>query len=106
MSSAAEHIAGWEAAGLLDQVTADRLRAAEAAQPEPSAETPPAPGIATVSAASRMFGPSVQVPEVFGYLGGGFLLAAWGAFMAHDRHGRRRPEPHDRDHGPDARPQC
>ena len=29
-----------------------------------------------------MFGPSVTVAEVFGYLGGGFLVAAWGAFMA------------------------
>ena len=29
-----------------------------------------------------MFGPSVQIAEVFGYLGGGFVVAAWGAFMA------------------------
>jgi hypothetical protein len=29
-----------------------------------------------------MFGPSVTVAEVFGYLGGGFLIAAWSAFMA------------------------
>jgi hypothetical protein len=28
-----------------------------------------------------MFGPSVTVAEVFGYLGGGFLVAAWSAFM-------------------------
>ena len=31
MSTAAEHIAGWQAAGLIDDETADRLRAAEAA---------------------------------------------------------------------------
>ena len=35
-----------------------------------------------MSAASRMFGPSVQIAEVFGYLGGGFVVAAWSAFMA------------------------
>ena len=35
-----------------------------------------------MSVASRMFGPSVQVAEVFGYLGGGFIIAAWSAFMA------------------------
>ena len=29
-----------------------------------------------------MFGPSVSIAEVFTYLGGAFLLAAWGAFMA------------------------
>ena len=82
MSSAAEHIAGWEAAGLLDQVTADRLRGAAAADPGSPAETPPpAPAVEVVSASSRMFGPGVQVPEVFGYLGGGFVLAAWSVFM-------------------------
>ena len=78
MSTAAEHIAGWEATGLLDPETADRLRAAEAADPEST----PTPTGQTMSVAFRMFGPSVQVAEVFGYLGGGFIIAAWSAFMA------------------------
>jgi len=82
MSTAAEHIAGWEAAGLIDQEMGDRLRAAEATQPESPAVTPPSVEDASVPASSRMFGPSVQVAEVFGYLGGGFVLAAWSAFMA------------------------
>ncbi len=80
MSSASEHIAGWQAAGLLDAETADRLRAAATTEPDHPVE-PPATA-ATQSAASRMFGPSVQIPEVFGYLGGGFVVAAWSAFMA------------------------
>ena len=75
MSSASEHIAGWQAAGLLDPETADRLRAADANEPEPE------PAVASAGSASRMFGPSVTVAEVFGYLGGGFLVAAWSAFM-------------------------
>ena len=32
--------------------------------------------------AAAWFGPGVTIPEVFGYLGAGFLLAAWSAFVA------------------------
>lgn len=78
MGTATEHIAGWQAAGLLDAETADRLRAADAIEPDSTRETA---GTPPESAASRMFGPSVQISEVFGYLGGGFVVAAWTAFM-------------------------
>ncbi len=82
MSKALDHIAGWEAAGLIDRDTADRLRETERGSAVPATfegtwSDPPAR-----SAASRMFGPSVSIAEVFTYLGGAFLLAAWGAFMA------------------------
>ena len=81
MSDALEHIAGWEAAGLIDRETADRLRAAE----DPTAVRDAPAGGPTAhsrSAASALFGPSVTIAEVFAYLGGGFLLAAWSTFMA------------------------
>ena len=87
MSEALEHIAGWEAAGLIDRLTADRLRAA--ADPHAVLDTP-APGSSgrhdtsaqPRSAVSAMFGPSVTISEVFAYLGGAFLLGAWSSFMA------------------------
>ncbi len=81
MSDATEHIAGWEAAGLIDRETADRLRAAgdPMAVHETSTATPmPNPR----SAAAALFGPSVTISEVFAYLGGAFLLAAWSSFMS------------------------
>ena len=80
MSDATEHIAGWEAAGLIDRETADRLRAAShstTVRDTPTAITTAHPR----SAAAALFGPSVTISEVFAYLGGGFLLAAWSSFM-------------------------
>jgi hypothetical protein len=85
MSDAATHIAAWQAAGLIDEATADRLRATE---PDGGAATRAFTGDSLdttarpPSSASAMFGPSVTIPEVFGYLGGAFLVAAWSAFMA------------------------
>jgi hypothetical protein len=85
MSDANVHIAAWEAAGVIDAATADRLRANEAeagSQVQPlAAEAATTPVVRTRSAASAMFGPSVTISEVFAYLGGGFLLAAWSSFM-------------------------
>jgi len=74
-------IAAWEAAGLVDAATAERLRAAEAAsseheEPEPTAATG-RPG-----AASSFFGPPVSLVEAFSYLGAAFVLAAWAALIA------------------------
>jgi hypothetical protein len=80
MSDAIEHIAGWEAAGLIDRATADRLRAASEPSTAPALHTTRT--TAPRSAASALFGPSVTISEVFAYLGGGFLLAAWSTFMA------------------------
>jgi hypothetical protein len=84
MSDATAHIAGWEAAGVIDRATADRLRAAEAGTPhEPGSESAPilAAGHPR-SPVTAMFGPGVTIAEVFAYLGGAFLLAAWSSFMA------------------------
>ena len=79
MSDATEHIAGWEAAGLIDRETADRLRVASQSEARgmPTADATAHPR----SAAAALFGPSVTISEVFAYLGGGFLLAAWSSFM-------------------------
>jgi hypothetical protein len=68
MSDAGEHIASWERAGLIDQATAERLRAADQEALELTDRTPKA---------SSLFGPPVAIAEVFGYLGAAFLLAAW-----------------------------
>lgn len=116
MSDATTHIAAWQAAGLIDGPTAERLRAAGSADAAAAdgaaaaadaraadaraADAAAAKGTvvdeqaaladmtrgdsthAPRSAAAAMFGPSVTISEVFGYLGGGFLLAAWSSFMA------------------------
>jgi hypothetical protein len=74
MAEASEHIRAWEAAGLIDAATAERLRAAPVDEGRPRAETP--------SQAAAMFGPSVTIPEVFGYLGTAFLLAGWTGFVS------------------------
>ncbi len=77
MSDVVARIAAWEAAGLIDRATADRLRAAEseapAAAPSPT-RSPHRPG--------AFVGPNVTIPEVFGYLGTAFLLAAWTAWTS------------------------
>jgi hypothetical protein len=74
-----ERIRGWEAAGLIDAATAERLRAAEAAAaPEPEVPPPAAePGLV-----SSFFGPGVSIVEMFSYLGGAFVVAAWAVLMA------------------------
>lgn len=85
-----ERLARWEAAGLLDAETAARLRTDEAARtspPEPPVEAEvPAEGSRRPderpSAFTATFGPAVSVGEMFSYLGGAFLLAAYGAFLA------------------------
>ena len=72
MGTASEHIDGWVAAGVIDDATAARLRAAS---PGDATEAAPAPA-AEPSVAASMFGPQVTITEVFGYLGAFFLLAA------------------------------
>ena len=68
-------IEAWEAAGLIDAETADRLREAEAdVLPEPEAAEARAPG------AGRALG--VTAVELFVYLGAAFVLAAWYALVA------------------------
>jgi len=86
MSDIGERIDAWEAAGLIDGATADRLRSAEAVPaavgvpPEPLPAARPTEGVGP-STAAAWFGPGVTIPEVFGYLGAGFLLAGWSAFV-------------------------
>lgn len=65
-----ERITAWEAAGLIDGPTAARLREDEAAR----VAAAPAP-------AASAFGPTPTVAEVLGYVGAGFLLAAWYVLM-------------------------
>ena len=87
--------------------TADRLRRAEAerpagtgpsAAPVGAAEPGPRRGPSSVA---QVFGPGATLGEMFAYLGGAFLLAAFEAFIvrlggsgdrarARDRRGRRR----------------
>jgi hypothetical protein len=74
-----ERIAAWVSAGLIDAATAERLRAAEAGrppEPEPAVSPAPRPGVA-----SSFFGPAVSVVEMFSYLGGAFVLAAWSVLI-------------------------
>ena len=89
MDPVLSRIDAWQQAGLIDPSTADRLRADEAvhatrpAEPEPAsrpAVSAHATGRKGVSA-SDILGPGPTVAETFAYLGGGFLLAAWTAFV-------------------------
>jgi hypothetical protein len=73
-----DRIAAWESAGLIDAVTAERLRAAEAGSGRPDE-----PGTAArAGIATSFFGPAVSIVEAFSYLGGAFVLAAWTALIA------------------------
>jgi hypothetical protein len=97
MGAAADHIAAWEAAHLIDAETAGRLRAAEgAAAPRGAAQgtEPGSPSVRSeaddstgvepmrsVGGLAAVFGPGVSVGEMFGYVGGAFLLGAWIAFV-------------------------
>ena len=76
MGDSQAHVAEWQAAGLIDAATADRIRAHESsAPPSPTAEP-------RESAVTAMFGPSLTIGEVFSYLGAFFVLAASDAFLA------------------------
>ena len=75
MGETQEHVTAWQAAGLIDTATADRIRGFESSTP-----TSPANGRA-VSPFNAMFGPSLTIGEVFSYLGAFFVLAASDAFL-------------------------
>src|SRR4051812_47808977 len=77
-----ERIAGWEATGVIDAATAEKLREAEtAAMQVDDAGESSGPVPARTGLASSFFGPAVSIVEVFSYLGGAFVLAAWIALI-------------------------
>ncbi|MBI3752189.1 MAG: hypothetical protein HY263_11115 [Chloroflexi bacterium] len=84
-----DRITAWQAAGLIDGVTADRLRIAEASVPVDAAMGTAEAGLAAgganagvTSMIGSIFGPSPAVSELFAYLGAGFVLAAWHVLVA------------------------
>ncbi|HET7703050.1 MAG TPA: hypothetical protein VFK35_06605 [Candidatus Limnocylindrales bacterium] len=91
MRDVQERIDGWERAGLIDAETAQRLRTDEAAREGDAGgkEAVPAPIPVRSASAEKprglafasVFGPGVSVGEMFAYLGTGFLLGAWTAFV-------------------------
>ena len=87
MSDARVHIAAWEAAGVIDVATGDRLRALEplptasASEVSPPLGQPPSAPVGATPGAAGIFGPAAGLGEAFGYLGTGFLLSAWSAFV-------------------------
>lgn len=87
MDPVLERIDAWERLGLIDGPIAARLRSAEtehAGFGRPAAAfafTPEKPQGSSASA-TDILGPGPNVAEMFAYLGGGFLLAAWTAFVA------------------------
>jgi hypothetical protein len=74
MGDTQEHVTAWQAAGLIDAATADRIRAFEPSDASTSTER-------VVSPFNAMFGPSLTIGEVFSYLGAFFVLAASDAFL-------------------------
>jgi hypothetical protein len=84
MSDAVAHIDAWLAAGLIDRATAERLRAAAPGAPPADSDGTVAAVVAPAAIGApeaRVSGPTMTVAEVFGYLGGAFLLAAWFALF-------------------------
>jgi hypothetical protein len=76
MGETQEHLTTWEAAGIIDAATADRIRAYESSSPTAAGNA------RTESPIAAMFGPSLTIGEVFSYLGAIFVLAASDAFLA------------------------
>jgi hypothetical protein len=70
-----ERISRWEAAGLLDASTAERLRADEAAALEPTGQA--AAGGATGAPRLGTSGTPTWIVEFFVFLGGALVLGAW-----------------------------
>ncbi len=108
MTDLGERIAAWEAAGLIDRATAERLLVAEdlpIAMQAKRADTGAGTDDGTNSRASGgtrggspdqardtahlavWFGPSVTIPEVFAYLGTAFLLSGWTTYVARSSFG-------------------
>lgn len=73
-----ERIEAWEAIGLIDHETADRLRSAERAAPGPEVDR----SVRGPSVVAAFFGPAVTVAELFAYIGAAFVLAAWHTILA------------------------
>ncbi len=86
MDQVLDRIAAWEAAGLIDAATSERLRAAEAAQSRHEASDGQAADAAVParrgpSSVASIFGPGITIGEMFAYLGGAFLLGAYETFI-------------------------
>jgi hypothetical protein len=86
MDEVLERIAAWEAAGLIDAATSERLRAAEAARRgRETGDAPVAdravPGRRAPSSVASISGPGIAIGEMFAYLGGAFLLGAYETFV-------------------------
>ena len=86
MDQVLDRIAAWEAAGLIDAATSERLRAAEAAQSSHEAGDMRAPDAAAPtrrgpSSVASISGPGITIGEMFAYLGGAFLLGAYETFV-------------------------
>jgi hypothetical protein len=84
MGQSETHLAAWEAARLIDQATAERIRTWEQANQAATVSAPSgAPegagrGLAGIAA---IFGPGIAIGEMFAYLGAIFLLAAFEVFV-------------------------
>ncbi len=82
MSDTPSHLATWEAAGLIDAATAERIRAWQLTAPAVAeASRVSSEPTRRPSAVGAIFGPGIGVGELFSYLGAIFLLAATDAFI-------------------------
>jgi hypothetical protein len=83
-----ERIDAWQAAGLIDAATAERLRADESSRDAPGqaaedeATAPAQVGSGIPSFVGSIFGPAPTITEVFAYIGGAFVLVAWHQLVA------------------------
>ena len=98
MDQVLDRIAAWEAAGLIDAATAERLRAAETAQAHREAggareasDAQPSPTPAAThrgpTSVAAIFGPGIAIGEMFAYLGGAFVLGAFETFVVRSSSG-------------------
>lgn len=93
MSDTQAHLATWEAAGLIDSATAERIRAWQVTAPDAAEVPAPSPETSRrPSAIGAIFGPGIGVGELFAYLGAIFLLAATDAFIVRTAGAQPDPE--------------
>lgn len=74
-------IEAWEATGLIDAATAERLRKAEATATATATASVPGSGAVEPAQATAGRAPGVTAVELFVYLGAAFVLGAWYALI-------------------------
>ena len=86
MSDTQAHLATWEAAGLIDAATAERIRTWQVTAPDATEAPRPSPETSRrPSAVGAIFGPGITIGELFSYLGADLPARGDGCLHRPDR---------------------